>query len=215
MRPVALAICLLLATSGGLAEASDRSGYSNSSIIATPDLAEPLVRVRGTNQQEDDALSTALDAYSRRERPDDLSVLEAFIRNHSSSGWGPSILLNLGLAYRHYGYTTSAETAWRSTWELGKSAHDPEARALVDRAVGELALLYASLGESSKLAKLIEEVGSRPISGSATENFQIASETLNLANKDPRHLYNVSHNCDSKGCRDTNESLSWYVKVVR
>lgn len=79
--------------------------------------------------------------------------------------------------------------AWRAAWEAGKNATEPRARALVDRAVGELARLEASLGHFDELAALFEEIGNRPVTGPATEAIQTAREELILAAKDPRHLF--------------------------
>ena len=61
---------------------------------------------------------------------------------------------------------------------------------IVDRAVGELALLEASLAQYDQLAALFKEIGDRPISGSATEFVQVAREQLNLVGKADAHLFN-------------------------
>ncbi|ACA20387.1 YD repeat-containing protein [Methylobacterium sp. 4-46] len=158
--------------------------------LAIVQLAEPLVRTRPTTAAEDQDLAAALARFRARAQVDDLAALEAFLDAHPDSGWAPALHLNVGLTYRHYGYVTRAGTAWRAAWRLGRAAQDPEARALVDRAVGELALLLASLGDSDALATLFAEIGARPVTGPATEKIQVARETLDLVTKDPRHLFN-------------------------
>jgi hypothetical protein len=66
----------------------------------------------------------------------------------------------------------------------------PQARALVDRAVGELARLDAALGRTAALDALFADLGKRPITGSATEAVQGARELLTVMRRDPKHLFN-------------------------
>ncbi|UIY31514.1 hypothetical protein LZK73_31175 (plasmid) [Neorhizobium galegae] len=113
-----------------------------------------------------------------------------FVEEHPSSGWSPSILTNLGLSYLNEGHFTKAIASWEAAWKAGRNSTDPNARALIDRAVGELARLRGSLGQTEELSALFEEIGDRPITGSATEAIQNARELLVLAKDDPRHLYN-------------------------
>src|SRR5581483_1082546 len=152
-------------------------------------LPEPLFPTKPTNADEDRDLAQALVSYGSRIKADDLSSLTAFVAGHSDSGWSSAVLTNLGIVYLHYGYFSRALDAWQKAWRDGKDATDPQIRALVDRAVGELARLDASLGRNDELAKLFDEIGTRAVSGSATEGVQSAREELDLAAKDPRHLY--------------------------
>ncbi|KVF14464.1 peptidase C39 [Burkholderia vietnamiensis] len=116
--------------------------------------------------------------------------MASFLVQYPRSGWAPAIYTNLGFAYLHEGYFSRAIDAWKQAWLLGKDATQPKAKAVVDRAVGELAALYASLGQMQNLSDLLDEMGDRPIAGSATELVQQAHEQLALVNKDPRHLFN-------------------------
>jgi hypothetical protein len=153
-------------------------------------LAEPLVRTAPTTPDEDGALANAVTAYSRRASPDDYSTLTAFAARFPRSGWTPAVETNLGLTYLHDGYFSRAIDAWRAAWTGGRNATDPHAKAMIDRAVGELARLYANLGQFNNLTTLLAEMGKRPVSGSATEAIQDAREELTLVTKDPRHLFN-------------------------
>jgi hypothetical protein len=164
--------------------------------IQAAHFTEPLISTSATTPAEDQALLQALVGYQRRSTPDDVSALTAFLSIHPHSGWAPALLTNLGLSYLHSGYFSRAPEAWRAAWVEGKDANDPRAKALVDRAVGELARLYASFGRNDELSALFDEIGERPISGSATENVQFAREELTLSQKklaqdrkDPRHLF--------------------------
>lgn len=190
MHLILLAIWLVLGAVPAQSAARIADGPDASVGFVTTSLAEPLIRSWPTSQAEDQDLADALRAHRERSKIDDLGALETFLSAHPDTGWAPALRLNLGLTYRHYGYVTRAEAAWRAAWKQGRQALDPEAKALVDRAVGELALLYASLGASDKLQAVFTEIGQRPITGSATEKIQVARETLDLVTKDPRHLFN-------------------------
>jgi RHS repeat-associated protein len=158
-------------------------------VIRDAHFAEPLVATSPTTSEEDSALSRAVAAYERRANPGDVSSLKKFLSRYPQSGWAPALLVNLGLSYLHDGHFSPALEVWQDAWRRGKGATEPRARALVDRAVGELARLYASLGHVERLQALFEEIGDRPVTGSATEAVQTAREMLDLIEKDPRHLF--------------------------
>lgn len=174
---------------------SARSAVNSGLAAAVPEtirsarFAEPLVRTAPTSAAEDDALSMAISNYQSRQVPEDASSLTGFLVSFPRSGWGSAVLTNLGITYLHQGYFSRALRAWQLAWEKGKDANNPRARALVDRAVGELARLDASLGHFDELATLLDEVRHRAVTGSATESIQTAAEELALASKDPRHLF--------------------------
>jgi RHS repeat-associated protein len=152
-------------------------------------LAEPLVATGATSEVQDAALAHALDLYAQRRQSDDLSGLSKFVSDYPNSGWATAVWTNLGLAYLHNGYFTRALEAFARAWKSGKTATEPKARALVDRAVGEWMRLEASLGRFDSVSAIFTEIGDRPIAGSATEAVQVAREQLDLSTKDPRHLF--------------------------
>jgi RHS repeat-associated protein len=157
--------------------------------IAEAHLPEPLVRTRSTTSTEDAALGAALAAFGDRKSPEDQSALSSFARQYPGSGWTPAVLTNIGLSDLHYGYFSGALDAWSQAWADGRSAQTPAGRRLIDLAVGELAQLDADLGRNQQLKSLLKEISDRPISGSATEAVQTASEELRLAATDPKHLF--------------------------
>jgi RHS repeat-associated protein len=158
-------------------------------LIRDAHFAEPLVAAAPTTPDEDAALARAVAAYEQRTKHGDASSLKEFLSRYPQSGWAPALLVNLGLSYLHEGHFSPALAAWQDAWRLGKGATEPRARALVDRAVGELARLYASLGHVERLQALFDEIGDRAVTGSATEAVQVAREMLVLVEKDPRHLF--------------------------
>jgi YD repeat-containing protein len=157
--------------------------------IRAAHFAEPLIPTAPTTAAEDLALSQALTVYQQRAAPNDVSGVTAFLAKYPHSGWTAALQTNLGIIYLHDGYFSRALDAWQRAWREGKNATEPHARALVDRTVGEIARLDASLGRFDELSALFNEVGGRPVTGSATETVQSAREQLLLAHKDPRHLF--------------------------
>lgn len=195
---LAMAVSLLVLTvsvaTGAVtpANATATSGASApvEQAILAAHFAEPLVATSPTDPVEDQALLQALARYNHRSEAEDVSALSNFLATHPHSGWAPALFTNIGLSDLHYGYFSRALDAWQSAWDEGKDAADPHARALVDRAVGELARLDANLGHMQELAALFDEIGRRPVTGSATEAVQAAREELTLLKSDPRHLFN-------------------------
>lgn len=181
-----------LLPSAGIADPGRATAELHTAATATiraVRLAEPLVATAATTVEEDLALAQALVAHERRVAPDDVGSLTEFLAKYPRSGWAPALLVNLGLSYLHEGHFSRAIEVWQEAWHRGKGATEPQARALVDRAVGELARLYASLGHIERLQSFFEEIGDRAVTGSATEAVQAARELLVLSEKDPRHLF--------------------------
>jgi RHS repeat-associated protein len=139
---------------------------------------EPLVATGTTSTDEDQALAEAITSYQNQPVIDDFKVFDGFLRAYPQSEWRAALYTNLGLAYYHYGYFSKAIDSWELAWKIGKGATAPEAKALVDRAVGELARMHARLGHADRLATLFAEIGDRPVTGPATEAITGASEGL-------------------------------------
>src|SRR4029077_11649423 len=112
-----------------------------------------------------------------------------FLADHPQSGWRVALLTNLGFAYLHNVYFSRAVEAWGSRWREAKDASERPARALVDRAVGQLTRLLAGLGHVEQLASLLEEIGDWPVHGPATETLQVSREMLWAMRTDPRPMF--------------------------
>jgi RHS repeat-associated protein len=191
---VGLAVCMAdgLPAFAQSQPSSNASAVSSSAtVIRQARLAEPLVATAPTSAAEDQALASALSAFANRARPDDFESLASFLKAYPKSGWSPALQANLGLSYLHQGQYSEALEALKSAWAAGKYANGVDARLLVDRAVGELAQAYASLGKMTELEALFGEIGTRAVGGSATESIQVARETLmSSKRKDAQHLFN-------------------------
>jgi RHS repeat-associated protein len=127
---------------------------------------------------ENRQLAAALREYERRAAADDFSALEQFLRANPNSAWTPAVWFNLATEYYNTGWYSKSLDAWRKTWPLLKNENEPAAKALADRAAGELAYMLARLGRMSELAELLDEVKDRVFVGSATEKIAGAQEGL-------------------------------------
>ena len=129
---------------------------SQSQILAFT-FEEPLIAIGPTFSKETQAMVDAIQAYQHQTVPDDFHLLEAFLSSYPESAWRVALLTNLGLAYYHFGYFSKAIAAWEGAWQAGRSVSEPRARALVDRAVGELIRMHARLGHADQVAALLKD----------------------------------------------------------
>ncbi|HAV63671.1 MAG TPA: type IV secretion protein Rhs, partial [Verrucomicrobiales bacterium] len=140
---------------------------------------EPLVPIGGEPSMEENlALATALLGYANRTGPDDFSSLTGFLERHPGSPWRAALLTCLGLEYYNTAHYSRCLDAWEKAWQAAKNATDARGRAIADRAVGELAFMYARIGRMEELDGLLESVESRVFTGAATERITGAGEGL-------------------------------------
>jgi RHS repeat-associated protein len=154
-------------------------------IFLTRLFEEPLVPIGPEpTADENQALAAALLGYSQRSSPDDFSSLINFIEAHPKSPWNAALLTNLGLEYYNTGHYSKVLETWTQAWELAKTAIDLKGKALADRAVGELAYMYARLGCIAELDALLKSLEGRVFAGPATERITGAREGLwNMQNR--------------------------------
>jgi RHS repeat-associated protein len=140
---------------------------------------EPLVPVGGEpSATENRALAAALQQYSERTSPDDFSALTKFLDQHPQSPWRAALLTDIGLEYFNTAHYSKALEVWTDAFKLSPQATDAKARAIVDRATGELACMYARLGRMPDLQALLASVSARNFVGAATERITSARDAL-------------------------------------
>jgi RHS repeat-associated protein len=185
-RTVPALFGLILALPGPAQTAVRRVSFSG---VTASGFEEPLVATTFTSPQEDDALLGAVEAYRGQASPDNFGVFDAFLSDYPRSGWRAALLTNLGLAYYHYGYFSKAIDSWEQAWQVGREANEPRARALVDRAVGELVRMHARLGHAGRLSELLDETNARHVTGPATEALAGGKEGLWMMQHNPGVAY--------------------------
>ncbi len=140
---------------------------------------EPLVPIGGEPTTDENlALVGALLGYAQRKGPDDFSSLTAFLDQHPKSVWRAALLTCLGLEYYNTAHYSLCLDAWEKAWPLAKEAKDAKGKAIADRAVGELAYMYARLGRMTESEVLLKSVEGRGLIGAATERITGAREGL-------------------------------------
>jgi RHS repeat-associated protein len=142
---------------------------------------EPLVATGGTSKAEDDALGAAIADHESSSRAGMVS-LEAFLASHPDSGWDLSLQADLALWHYAHGYFSDAIAAWEDAWRRARALptenQSAQAKAVADRAVGELIRMHARLGHVDRVAELLDEVRGRPLTGPATELVAGAKDGL-------------------------------------
>jgi RHS repeat-associated protein len=140
---------------------------------------EPLVPVGSEPvRAENVALAAALASYAKRTSPDDFSSLTTFLEQYPQSPWRAALLTDLGLEYYNTAHYSFALAAWATAWTLARDASEPHAKAIADRAAGELAYMYARLGRMTELEALLNSVEGREFRGPATERISGARAGL-------------------------------------
>jgi RHS repeat-associated protein len=184
-----LLVACMLGAAGGAAAASPGSDADRPQLsLLASRFEEPLVATGQTSPEEDEALAQAILAYRQVAALDDVRPLEAFLATYPHSGWRLALLTNLGLSYNRSGYFSKAFADFDQAWSDGQSATETHAKALADRAAGELLRMHVRLGHAEQAAALLGQLESRGLSGPATELRDRAKETLWLMRNDPNSV---------------------------
>ena len=141
--------------------------------------SEPLIPIGSVpSSEQNQAIGKALQQYCDRTEVDDFSALELFVARHPKSPWTPSVMFNLATEYYNTGWYSKSLATWEQVWPILKPATELKAKALADRAAGELAFMYARLGRTADLSALLDSVKDRVFVGSATERIAGAKQGL-------------------------------------
>jgi RHS repeat-associated protein len=171
-----------------------------------PGLAEPLVATGPVTEQESKELDAALTAF--REAPAKAAVnadfddyarpLLAFLAAHPRSHWNAALYLDVALGYYQSGYYSRTFEYFKKSWTLGRNADSIEGKRMADRAMGELAEMYARLGRARELKAFFAGIGDRPVSGPAMFMMQGAHDGLASF----EHRPDVSYLCGPAALRN-------------
>ena len=127
---------------------------------------------------ENAALAAALNGYAVRSGPDDFSSLTGFLDRYPHSPWSAALLTGLGKEYYNTAHYSLALEAWRQAWTHAKEARDAKGLMVMNRAVSELAYLYARLGRTTELEALLKSLEGRTFSGEPAQKIVGAREAL-------------------------------------
>lgn len=150
---------------------------------------EPLVPIGATTAGDNRDLADALLGFVRGADPEETRPLVEYLAEHPRSAWRASLLTNLGSLYRRTGHISKALNAWSAAWHSSKAEEGPRGRAVADRAVSEMAALYAGLGHCAQLEALLHEIEGRDVRGSAQERITAARHGLGLMREMPEETF--------------------------
>ena len=156
--------------------------------------AEPLVPVGGEPTAEENSdLAAALLGYAKRTGPDDFASLTGFLQSHPNSPWTVALLTDMGIEYYNTAHYSLALDAWSKAWELGQNATEPNAKAIADRAVGELAGTGGAAGACGRIGGLVQVRRRTRFHGPATDRIYRARGGLREMKERPEFPSAAAH----------------------
>jgi RHS repeat-associated protein len=111
--------------------------------------------------------------------------IEAFLARHPTSRWRLSLLVNAGILYRQTGYFTSSERCLNAAITTGLANADSRSTSMTDRAIAELAGLYAWMGNVELLGDLFNKIKERPVRGPAAHIITQSKQQLEMLRSKP------------------------------
>jgi RHS repeat-associated protein len=177
---------------------------------------EPLVPFGGSPSQNENAMvAQALLAFAGRTNTDDFSALTAYLRNAPSYHWYVPILYCLGQEYYNTGFYSQAIDAWEEAWAfLQDESNNGPAENLADRTIGELAKMYARIGNADALDEIFLEIGDRDLSGAASELIAGARQAEWLMRNRPEIAYRCGPLALRNICLQLNPSVDFNEIVL-
>jgi tetratricopeptide (TPR) repeat protein len=158
--------------------------------------AQPLVWVGSTppDQDEAQALWTALGLNPDSKNIDPVAGAENFIQTHPDSAWVPSLQANLARYYRSQGRYSAAINYWQKAWAATKDSSDSPGRSVADYTLAYWTQLLSSLGRVDELQQLISAVNGRQLSDPEFQKqFDLVRQAATIMKHDP----GVSYRCGS------------------
>ncbi len=151
---------------------------------------EPLVPMGGSPAAgENSALAKALTLYASSSDKEDISSLQAFLKQYPHSRWSASVALNAGLLRREQGYFTEAIDLLKLSWDDSKNATLKEQQLVAQRAVSELLFVEATFGRLSEMKSGLADMGDRQILGSARERVDAVLDAVHIMEKAPQDAF--------------------------
>src|SRR3954451_10140002 len=152
-------------------------------------LPEALLPVGSPSASDNDALAATLAQMPGVPSNLRLSRLARFMESHPTSAWQPSLLVNAGLLLLRDGFQTRAAVDFRAAWNLAKNDRTSFGTAVADQAIGQLLTMESRLGHATAVEKLLQEVGSRELTGKATEQLTAAKQALWVMQNAPAEAF--------------------------
>jgi RHS repeat-associated protein len=152
-------------------------------------LPEALLPVGSPTSSDNVALAATLAQMPGQPSNVRLNLVARFMEAHPTSAWQASLLVNAGLLLLRDGFQTRAAVDFRGAWDLAKNDRTAFGIAVADRAIGQLLTMESRLGHAQALEKLLQDVGSRELTGKATEQLTAAKQALWVMQNAPAEAF--------------------------
>jgi RHS repeat-associated protein len=141
---------------------------------------EALLPLGEPTAEENRALGQLLQTIASMSREQQATRVDAFLVDHPTSPWKPSLLANAGAAYAQAGYFSRAATNWRLAWELTQASSEPAGRAIADFAVGAWLMQVTDFGQLDQMGTILSQLDGRDVRGAASAKVGHAWESLKM-----------------------------------
>src|SRR6516225_7304114 len=147
---------------------------------APPEFVAVAIALAQQNRRRGIAIRDPLNVHGQLESLRFKRVKQKIVKLHGKPNQHPGrfTIQNQRVSPKTSGYYSRALSAWKQSWQLASAATDVRGKALADRAVGELAFMYARLGRMADLDALLASLRGRGFTGPATERITGAGEGL-------------------------------------
>lgn len=152
------------------------SAHTDSDLCASRVLMEPLVPMHiAPVDGENEALAKALSDFSQDRN---VEILENFLQKFPKSRWYAAVALNVAELVYEQGYFSRSLNYWDEIWKQSKEEKSALQKHIADEAISRLLMLDGRLGKTDVLERLLTEIKSRPIYGTAELRVHEAKEGL-------------------------------------
>lgn len=135
-------------------------------------------------------LQRGITALRERKAEESVDLLEAFIAEHPSSVWVPSLRANLGRHYGEQGAYTRALQHWESAWEATKGYADGPGKRVADYVLAKWTRKLLGLGRVEELGVLLAEAQGRRLDAGPLQQMLIRTrEAYGVLKESPASSY--------------------------
>lgn len=154
----------------------DASSNSDSDLCASRVLMEPLAPMHvAPVDGENEALAKSLTEFSKDRN---VERLENFLQKFPKSRWYAAVALNVAELIYEQGYFSRSLSYWEEIWNQTKDEKSALQKHIADEAISRLLMLDGRLGKTDELDRLLTEIKSRPMYGTAELRIHEAKDGL-------------------------------------
>ncbi|HEY9756550.1 MAG TPA: RHS repeat-associated core domain-containing protein [Oculatellaceae cyanobacterium] len=152
------------------------SAHTDSDLCASRVLMEPLAPMHTTPVDgENEALAKNLSDFNKDRN---VERLDDFLQKFPKSRWYAAVALNVAELLYEQGYFSRSLSLWDEIWKQSKEEKSSLQKHIADEAISRLLVLNGRLGKTEELDRLLTEIKSRPMYGTAELRVHEAKDGL-------------------------------------